>query len=393
MKINKHVVIIYNVFILSPFLSLPLLLIQLRKGIDKSVCFLISILMGFLSVKYIPHITNDKTRYIERNDLFSNYSFVDLFSYFNSTSRPDYIFDLLNYFFAQLNIDIRYLFFIVTFSTVYLFFSFVKKLINDSYSFTYTNTTLFIVFFSFSLAGLLSGMRFMLAGSFFIWFVYYLYFDRKYVRAIILMILALSTHFSYSLLVLATLLSFFSNSTRTVKFCLIMSLLFFILPKSLVVNLLNFLSLPLEYETKIGNYTELDVEFSNNAVILSYIRNIWFYCAVIYLLLYKPDKNDRLYILVSVFLIFINIMYPIPVIFNRYIGFYKIIFATYLIYVSMNRSIKKVYFYLFLILYSIGWLVDVLIFRINFSESYSVSDLWSIFSIFSEHGTPHKILY
>lgn len=395
MKVNRNIIITYGSFILSPFLSIPTLWLQLRKGIDKGACFLIAILMGILSAKYIPNITNDKSRYIERYDLFSNYSFIDLITYFVSVSRPDYLFDSLNYIFSQLNFDIRYFFFIITFLTVYLNFIFLKKIIDKSYNkdFIYNNITFILVLSSISFVGLFSGIRFAFAGSFFLGFIYLFYFNKSYIKAFLLLIITISIHFSYTLLIASIFFTFFNPKSRSIKFFLVLSLLFFILPKGIIEGALGGLALPSEYSSKADLYVNLDRETSGNAKILTYIKNTWFYFALLHLLLYRPDSNNKFYIIVSILAIFINSMYSIPIAFNRYITFYKIIFAGYLIYMVLTNNIKKSLFYGFLFLYVIGLSTDILVLRENFSESYSISEMWSIFYIFSDVGYPHKIFY
>lgn len=395
MKVNRNIVITYCSFILSPFLSVPLLWVQLRKGVDKGAVFLISILMGILSAKYIPNITNDKSRYIERYDLFSSYSFTDLITYFVSVSRPDYLFDSLNYIFSQLNFDIRYFFFIITFLTVYLNFIFLKKIIDKSYNrgFIYNNTTFLLILSSISLAGIFSGMRFAFAGSFFLGFIYLFYFNKSYIRASLLLIITLSIHFSYALLITSIFFTFLNPKAKTIKFFLVLSLLFFILPKGVIEEVLGALSLPSEYSSKTDLYINFDRESSENGKVLTYIKNTWFYFALLHLLLYRPHSNNKLYITVSILAIFINFIYSVPIAFNRYVSFYKIIFAGYLIYMVLTNNIKKSIFYGFLFLYVIGWSTDMLVLRVNFSESYKLSEIWSFFYMFTEVEGSHKILY
>lgn len=395
MKVNRNIVMTYCSFILSPFLSLPFLWVQLRKGVDKGAVFLISILMGMLSAKYIPTITNDKSRYIERYDLFSNYSFTDLITYFVSVSRPDYLFDSLNYFFSRLGFDVRYFFFIITFLTVYLNFIFLKKMVDKSCngSFIYNNTTFLLVLSSISFIGLFSGMRFAFAGSFFLGFIYLFYFSKSYIRAFLLLVITLSIHFSYALLITGIFLTLFNPKAKTIKFFLILSLLFFILPKGVLEGILGALSLPSGYSSKADIYINLDRESSENGKILTYIKNAWFYFAILHLLLHRPHYNNKLYIIVSILAIFINFMYPVPIAFNRYIVFYKIIFAGYLIYMILTNNIKRSLFYGFLFLYIVGLSTDMLVLRVNFSESYNLSEIWSIFYTFAEAKEPHKFLY
>lgn len=56
------------------------------KKNDISIDILISILIGFFSLRCVPSFPNDKVRYIERSDLFVNYSLNDLLLYFKAVN-------------------------------------------------------------------------------------------------------------------------------------------------------------------------------------------------------------------------------------------------------------------------------------------------------------------
>ncbi|MDC9499814.1 hypothetical protein PSH39_19820, partial [Pseudoalteromonas sp. Angola-20] len=117
MSINKNTLIMYVLFILSPLLSLPLIFLQLKKKLDKGIIFIFSLFIAILSYRYIPNLTNDKARYIERSEMFSNFSFSQLLDYFSLVKRPDFIFDTINFIFSKLDVSIGFFFFFITFST------------------------------------------------------------------------------------------------------------------------------------------------------------------------------------------------------------------------------------------------------------------------------------
>lgn len=395
MNINKNVVVTFNAFLLSPFLSIPFLLIQLKKGIDTGICLIISLLAGIFSMLYIPNFTNDKVRYIERFEVFSKFTFSDFVSYFSDNSIPDYIFNSLIYSFSKLHLDIKYLFFLLTFLSVYLTLSAIKRIINrlSDESFIYSISVLLLVIFSFSLVNMLSGLRFFLGGSFFIWFIYFLYFDRKYAKAILVLLLSVLTHFSYAFMALAAIFALMNPPLRILRISLILSSFFLIAPSSLFESIFSVIDLPVGYSNKVEVYTSIEIEYSGNFLVLSYIKNIWYYLAFLYLILSKETENNRFYILLVCFLILINITYPIPVIFNRYIGYFKIVFVTYLIYMIKTYNIRKPAFYLLYFLCLISFLVEIFVLRNNILESYQISEMWNIFHILLKEQESLRFIY
>ena len=86
-------------FVVSPFLSLPFMFMQLKRGNDKYIVLLLSILLGFLSYLYIPNVTNDKVEYFSRYELFVNFNYADLLLYFAQIYRADFLFDHLIFLF------------------------------------------------------------------------------------------------------------------------------------------------------------------------------------------------------------------------------------------------------------------------------------------------------
>lgn len=180
MRINKFPIFTFSVLFISPLGAVPFLIYQLRRGMDKGACLIISIIFGFLSYYYAPKETNDKYSYVEKFYAFQDYSWAEFLQYLAVTLRPDFIFDALVFFFAKSGFSVKVLFFVITFSTIYLFLSFARVLL-DQLSFRrfkYQNITLLFIILGFSLPGLFSGVRFLLAGSFFVWFLYFFVFKK-----------------------------------------------------------------------------------------------------------------------------------------------------------------------------------------------------------------------
>lgn len=398
MKISKLAAITFNSFLLSPIASIPFMFFQLWKKNDTGISFLVSIIIGFFSLRYIPNFSNDKVRYIERNELFSNYSLMDLFSYFGVVNRPDYIFDIFNFIFSKASIDIKYFFFFITLLSVFLTLTAAKSIVKSiaNPSFSYSNVTFIIIILSFSVINVLSGLRFFLAGSVFLWFLYFLYFKGMYLKAFFVLFIAIATHFSYSLILIVTIIAFFNKDFRFPKLLLILSLVFFILPNTLITGFFSLISLPSGYIGKIDSYSSSDTVYTGSALILSLIRNIWYYFAIALMLIYKPSKNDIFYIFIIFLMAVVNTTFSLPVVFNRYVTYIRIIFSIYLIYLySRYRGRKTLTFiFIFLLLFGLSIYTDLfIILRYNVEDSYSIETMWSIYNIITKDGDLYNYLY
>lgn len=396
MRLNKFAVVTFNVFLLSPFASIPLLILQLKKRVDTGIVVVISLLIGFLSANFIPFYSNDKTRYIERYDFFNNYTFSDLINYFKYASRPDYLFDTVNFLFSKMGVDYKYFFFTITFVSVFLTITAIKLILKHLLSkpIALNHSILLLILSSLSLVNVLSGLRFFLGGSFFLWFLYYFYFRNNYKLSLLFILLAFLTHFSYSLPLLVTIASSFLRlNSNAIKLLLLFSLSFLLLTPDNITNVFELLSLPSQYTNKAEAYLNWDIESSENLVILNHIRNLWFYFAFLYLLFSKPYNRYNFFILAALFVTAINFFYPLPVVFNRYITFFKVVFAVYLIFLREEGMIRSKTFHFFLAFFILGFLVDILVLRQNFEASYHLDNMWTIYHIFEADSTSPVYIY
>lgn len=394
MKINKYSVLTVNAFLISPLLSIPLISYLLSKHRDSLAIILISTLSGFLSMKYIPNYSDDKTRYIERYNLFIDYSFEDFVAYLGATLRPDFIFDLLNFIFAKLDIDLRFFFGFITTSTVYLILYTVKKMNSEILSkrFSYNNLTIAVILLSLSIPNLLSGIRFYFAGSIFLCLIYYFFFKKKYAFSITLALLTLSTHFSYLLLLVAMIPVLLFNNAKHFKYFLGIGLILILLPKDISYNLISSLPLPTNYLNKVDGYINIDREFSNAFLFLQKLKESWYYISCLFLLLYKPKGRDIYYRLISSLFIFVNLTFNVPYAFGRYLTLLKLIFAAYIIRLLIQKRIKPYIFNLFIMVFLVSWFIDIYIMRYNFDYSYSLANMWSLYHMLFENSNLYNYL-
>lgn len=389
MKLPKKSLTTFYVFFLSPFLFIPFLILQLKAKKDSGVILITSLFLSILSFNYIAYITNDKARYIERFTAFNKYSIQDLITYYQESFRPDYIFDFINYIVSKSQLSDSYFFLLITFTTVFSLLTFIRKSIREDVPFNFCNKTFFLVLFSLSLPALFSGVRFIFAGSMFVWFIYSFYIkkEKALVISFVFLLLSISTHFSYLYLTLPVFFALFALRTGLkvsyLKVLLVFSFLSHFIPPILFASLFDAINLPSGFANKVEIYTaHSEFESSYNAKILDLIKYSWYYFSIPVLLLYKPKNSNALLLLILSFFIFINIISPIPTAYYRYLGFIKIIFAIFIIKEFISNNLQKRLFIFLLFLYFIGFMTDILVLRTNFLESYSLSNSLTLFHVF-----------
>lgn len=380
-------------FLLSPFVSIPMILIQLRNNRDKYIPLLISVLLGLLSYLYIPLITNDKAEYFKNYFYYSDISFQALNAHLVYLKRPDFIFYYIIYLFSKFKIDFNLFFFSITTITVYSFLFFAKKVVAASAkNFTYSIPTISILMLGFSLQGLFSGIRFIFAGCIFIWGLYYLYWDKKLIRAFICLLLAIFTHFSFSFFIPTLIFISFFSKRINMKITLLISMIFLFLPRESLTSLLDLFILPENYNFKKEGYLSLEMEATSNAIILSHLRKLWIYFGYIFLFFTDRGSKKKIYLVMMSFLIFLNLTFSAPLIFNRFSSFIGLIFVTYLIFLFQSGKIKSIYFRIFFLLFFLSTFIDIYIMRPSFIESFRIENVITFVNIFSRQISPSEFL-
>ena len=389
MKLNKKGVFeSYFVFILSPFLSIPFILAQILRK-DKNSIFLLSLLMGIISYLFIPHVNNDKTRYIERYLDFKYLNFQGFFEHLIISQRPDFIFESFIYLFSSFNFNINFLFFIITSFTYFTIFYFGKCLTTEKEYHNYFVLVFFLFFLSFSFPHLFSGVRFYFGISLFLWSIYFMQL-RKPLFMGIFMVLATQTHFSIIAFVVPLLVLYlFPN--KSFKIFFLLSLLFLFLPHSILDQILNTGILPQAISFKTSLYLYQETSISENLHLLDFLRNLWVYLACIYLLIRRNDKSIY-YNLNLLFFAIVNVTHILPVVFMRYAILLKIMFILLLLFdYKKNRNIKPLL--LFIFLFVLAQLIDIYVLRYNFLASFSKEHFLNLYSIFSKNISLNDILY
>lgn len=385
-------------FILSPFLSLPFIFIQLLRK-DKAVKWMLAILFGLLSFLYIPYRFSDKGVYLERyieyqNYIFYGFSYFDFLKHLVLINRPDFIFEHILYFFSKFDWNIQWLFFALTSITVYSIFTFIERILQfyEGKNTTLSPFYIVIIIFSLSLGALFSGVRFYFASSLFLWSIYYFYFNRHRLRAFIFLVLAISTHFSFVFFLPILLLVRYISQGFNLNILLLISLVFWFLPDSIIIGLFESLPLPGNYEVKKDSYIYSERVYSDNFIILDYLRNLWLFFFTFFILFIHREKPNLLLKLIIISICLINITYPIQVVFIRYMIVVKVLALAYFFIISK----KNVHYYTcFLILcfcFLINFIVEANVIRYNLIASYNFKEMWNIYNLITTKRLPNEFL-
>lgn len=382
-KLKKGTIETFFIFLLSPILSLPLVMLQLKRK-DNLAGILVSFFVGLIAFLYIPSISNDKARYFERYELFKGMSFDNFLEFLTNLKKPDFIFDFILFLGSKSHIRIEFIFLLLTFVCVYVLFKIVNTIIKNSepQSYNYLFVS-FIILISFSLPGLLSGLRFTLGASIFIYGMFLLFFLQKNARGILVILLATQIHFSL-LYFLPAIIIFGLDRLNKINYRMLFlaSLIFLLIPSSITGTVLTSLSLSESLDAKTGVYVDeqdfVSQNFDTNqsSVLIYILRTAWYYATLIFLIFFgkrisKSGWGETIINLIYLFIFFTNFTYSFTTIFTRFAIIVKFSFLICLIYSYLNRQNKQLRkaLYLLVTFFLISFLIDIYVLRYNFVQS------------------------
>lgn len=375
-------------FFLSPLALIPSIFIQLSKKKDAGLILLTSSFFSVLSFNYIPNITNDKASHIIKVKDFSTYSFNDLIDYFDQTNSPDYIFNIAMFLFSRFDSGFNYLFFTLTFLTIFILLLCVKNTLRASFDFGFNNKIFLFFVFSISLGSLFSGVRFYFGVSLVLYSFYFLYVKENRKLFLVFFILSVLTHFSLIFFIIPVLFSRFKIPPKKLRLILAFSILFFMVPKDFISGILSSVSFTSGINDKIEAYKDWSRDISINYTILQSIRTLWYFIAVSYLIAYKKIGNDKMYSIIMAIFISINFISPIEIAFERYSIVASFVFLTFILSEYYRKKVKTHYLNIFIFLYFLSTVVDIYLLRLNFLNSYSVNNMLTLFHVFINGGVP-----
>lgn len=361
---------------------------------------LVVVLYGLMSFLYVPFLSNDRARYIERYEIFSGASFGEFLAYLEL--RPDFLFHSLIYLFAKLGIPLQFLLMGITMFTVRMLF-WTFELITQRYGIRNISNNAFFLSFvlillSIGLQDIFSGIRFYFACSFVLAGFNFAFFLQKKLKAFLLLLVAATIHFSTFIFVpILGMLLLFPNAKRLYQGMLIGSIAFMFVPESVVYALINTLTPFQQYTGKVSLYTENQdfiqrgiTEGSQNYIYVYLSSIAWSFVMYPYILFTLKRKSFfryPLYLILSI----VDILYVYTTIYSRYMLFVRFIFVFMIIDEYFRYKKKKVlYFTLgFLIIHLI---IEIIKLRYNITESFFNKEMFSMIFTFFKRVTSRDFL-
>ncbi|PIF59333.1 EpsG family protein [Flavobacterium sp. 2] len=377
MKWKKTDLLNLGVFVISPFLAIPTILVGVVNKSKFSLQLLV-LLFGVVSYIYIPHLSNDRARYFELYEDFKDGTFFELFAYLMLTGQ-DFILQSMFYLASQINLAPQFVFAFTTIVTMSLVLLVFYKITNkEETNVEQRFLAILLVCCAVPYVDLFSGTRFMFATSFVLIGFYIGIVERKFL-AVFLLIIAAAIHFSTLVFLPVFLILFiFPNANKIYKMFFLVSLIFMFLPQEILNSAFNMIGMSGGLGMKKEAYLEGEdfikkgLEESYILRISSFLNLIWISCNYMYLLLTK-NRDSLLRNIVLFTAATINLFYSVPTIFYRYSVVLKFLFVFLLIFELYKYKQKTIIYFFHIIL------ACVLFFEI-------ISALPNIMATFSKKG-------
>lgn len=354
-KLELDIVSLFS-YVVSPFLSIPLIIFGLYKQTRMSVVFY-SLLVGFISFLYKPTIEMDKARHIDSYEYSQNLS-IESFFIRNFEGTPDFLFHFILYVASNNNNSVHLVFFFMTFVTIFLIFKVYTRVLNNNKEYSpYMYVILALFIFSISYIDVIIGIRFTLASSL-VFYGYYsgLFEKKKY--SFIWIVLGAITHFGVILFLIIYLLYPLLEKLngKKLKILLILSLLFFFISKDLILVLFKALGFGGAFESKINSYIDTDnlVDGTEGFAqkFIDFFNIIWVYILSFFLIFKNRSRSEYSNVLIWL-LIFTNVFVSFPVIYNRYALFTKLVLVLYLLHDELKggkTKMTKIFVFIFAVI-------------------------------------------
>lgn len=314
---TTEMLFIILLFILNAFLALPLIIVAMYNK-RKYSYYLFIVFMGLLGFLWPP--SGDLFRYQIKFELIKS---ID--SPYVGALSLDLFYNYLMFLFSKVQLDFAYLRFFLSMISYFLIFRVSLDVIQNNSSLSTSRSHqlagFLLVFFVLGFGGIVTGVRFTLAFSVFIYSHHKIYCENKPVG---FLFLALSTfiHFSFLLFFIVYITERLLGSylNQFTYFILLLAALF--LSTEIFVFLIKILPVPNEIKFHLNNYVTGHFALEEYEIrslkfrISRFISHILIYPATIYVLLSRNRISQ--YSVFMILMIFIFMQWNMNSSFSRY---------------------------------------------------------------------------
>jgi hypothetical protein len=364
------------VFFLSPFLSFPFFVNDVVNGHYKAIR-IISLLIGFIAMLYIPTLNNDKSFYYYYYSVFGDLSITEFWEYI-SIYKTDYAFYVFIYAFAQFGIPLKFLFLIFAYLTVSIWFGIITSLIKTKAGF-YGSISfwVFLILFSFSPTGLFSGVRFYLAISLVLLaIVRFSLSGKRFWQSLAIVFFGSIIHFSCLLFIpYLFLLKYIGGNVKALKVVFYLSFIFLLLPRDVLSKIIVVGGSSDVYNAKVDSYLSAEDYIENskeignfNNYLKYFFKSLWIYLCIYYVMITRR-QHSLLFSALMLSVVFSNLFINSPTVYNRYLILVLGLFISQLFYDYCNGRRNQFIRNSLLILLMVNLFGNVFTLRQRFSES------------------------
>jgi hypothetical protein len=359
---------------LSPLLSFPFVIIDVFHN-RKNSLLILTLFFAVLSYAYIPNFSNDRVRYLEFYQGVKDLNF-ETFLNLGLEGRADFVLYVFIYLLAHVGMSFHVIVTIITFITVGVILLTIKLFFNY-YKVSDLNQFYGIILFilAISYTDLFSGIRFYFSTAFVLLSVYYFLAEKKYNRAIFIMLISVFIHFSALIyFVVIGIYFLLNNKPKMLKWFFILSFLFLFFDLSFITEKLDLSLFGQAVDLKKTAYL-LDEDFVENGIqenksilYISIVSRMSYYLFCAYLLV-TNTKISALRNFIFVLIASMNLLYSQPTIFLRYLLALKL-FALILVVLEATKQSHLKYVFSLVFLFLLGLLTNIVVMREIIAESY-----------------------
>lgn len=323
------------------------------KTDTNQLLIFMSLLLALIIFSVKPTEVND--------DLFRFYVFYEKFK--NLTMKefldfalklPDFVVPILIFCFAKLNIPVNFLLSIITFFSVYIIGNTSEKIILRKL----TTLELLLVISAINVAGFLSGVRNFFSVAIIFFALYQLYGNKKLIISVLLVLFAISCHFSAVFFIPLFLITK-NLSKKKIPLLFLVAIIFGVLFQVLhLYKIPQFSFLPNSYTAKLSHYLYKQELWDFNSGKVIFVVSVllsWFPVLLYYLVYLYKNSNFNHYIVGLLFVTVALSIVCLPnyVLFSRFSYLTKLVWVVCMLYFPFKNKMLNtgVYMHLFLLFF------------------------------------------